>query len=114
SDQLFDLVIMSHVLEHVWHPTNFLRVATSLVKPGGYIYIEVPFELYTPLVRKKLGDPCHVGYFSIHTLRRLVEKTELRPLFVARALGYYNSRRVMVLQALCQRSASISVVHEAS
>jgi SAM-dependent methyltransferase len=38
----FDLIIMSHVLEHVTEPSVFLKSAAELLKPGGHIYIELP------------------------------------------------------------------------
>jgi 2-polyprenyl-3-methyl-5-hydroxy-6-metoxy-1,4-benzoquinol methylase len=102
--RLFDLVLMTHVLEHVWSPTEFLGLAKSLTRPGGYLYIEVPFELYTPIVKRKLGDPCHVGYFSLHILRRLLAKVALTAVFAERCLGRYNARRVMILRALASNS----------
>jgi SAM-dependent methyltransferase len=38
----FDVIILSHVLEHVSEPASFLKSAADLLKPGGYIYIELP------------------------------------------------------------------------
>ena len=38
----FDVIILSHVLEHVSDPASFLKSAADLLKPGGYIYIELP------------------------------------------------------------------------
>jgi SAM-dependent methyltransferase len=103
TDRPFDLVILSHILEHVWHPTAFLEGAKAMTRDGGYLYLEVPFELYTPFIFRKLGDPCHVGYFTLATLCRLLEKTGLVSAFAERALGSYNARRVMILRALVQK-----------
>lgn len=97
---LFDLVMLNHVMEHVWEPSSQLAKCRSLLKEGGHVYIEVPFELYTPFVKKKLGDPCHVGYFSKHTLQRFLRKSQLSPVTCERTLGRYNSRRVMIIRAL--------------
>jgi SAM-dependent methyltransferase len=38
----FDLVILSHVLEHTTDPVRFLRDVAALLKPSGVCYIEVP------------------------------------------------------------------------
>jgi SAM-dependent methyltransferase len=38
----FDLVIMSHVLEHVWDVPGALKKVHQLLKPDGKFYIEVP------------------------------------------------------------------------
>ena len=42
NSEKHDLVILSHVLEHMYEPVDALRKARSLVKDGGYLYIEVP------------------------------------------------------------------------
>lgn len=60
----YDLVTLSHVLEHVNHPVEFLqKLATDYLKPNGKIYIEVPmFEYHVKL----LGDfhLAHKFYFT--------------------------------------------------
>jgi SAM-dependent methyltransferase len=38
----FDLVILSHVLEHVWDVPGALRKVNQFLKPDGKFYIEVP------------------------------------------------------------------------
>lgn len=40
----WDFVMCCHVLEHISYPAEFLKELVSLVKPGGYLYIEVPEE----------------------------------------------------------------------
>jgi ubiquinone/menaquinone biosynthesis C-methylase UbiE len=44
SDAMFDLVVASHVLEHVRDPIRFLRECARVSKPGGLISIETPSE----------------------------------------------------------------------
>lgn len=38
----FDLVTLTHVLEHVLNPTPFLQQIKAILKPTGYCYVEVP------------------------------------------------------------------------
>lgn len=40
----FDLIVLSHILEHFPFPGRSLKVCRSLLKPGGIIYIAVPNE----------------------------------------------------------------------
>jgi SAM-dependent methyltransferase len=42
-----DLVMACQVLEHVGEPVEFLSELVSLARPGGWIYIEVPFEQWS-------------------------------------------------------------------
>jgi hypothetical protein len=42
-----DLVMACQVLEHVGDPVEFTRGLVSLARPGGWIFIEVPFEQWS-------------------------------------------------------------------
>jgi SAM-dependent methyltransferase len=39
-----DLVMCSHAMEHVSYPNKLLEDIKRYIKPGGYVYIEVPYE----------------------------------------------------------------------
>lgn len=41
-DNYFDAILMTAVLEHVYHPKETLQQLLSWVKPGGIIYLQVP------------------------------------------------------------------------
>jgi SAM-dependent methyltransferase len=51
KESSFDLIVMSHVLEHQIAPHDFLNRVLSFLKPGGFIFIEVPCrdDLYKPI-----------------------------------------------------------------
>jgi SAM-dependent methyltransferase len=38
----FDCVVMSHVLEHLYHPDEFLVKVKSILEPGGVIVVALP------------------------------------------------------------------------
>lgn len=42
TDQQWDVIVHSHVLEHTYSPIDFLKKAHSLLKLGGYQYISIP------------------------------------------------------------------------
>lgn len=42
----YDLVTISHVLEHIPEPVTFLRALCRWVKPNGKVYVEVPNARY--------------------------------------------------------------------
>lgn len=42
NDEKYDLLIMRHYLEHSQDPAGLLRAIARFIRPGGYIYIEVP------------------------------------------------------------------------
>jgi SAM-dependent methyltransferase len=69
----FDLVTMWDVLEHVTHPVEFLSLAGSLLRPGGFVVLNVP-RIDSPAARLMgrrwpvlLAE--HLNYFTVPSLR---------------------------------------------
>ncbi len=71
----FDLVLCSHVLEHVFNLPNCMRNLATLVKPGGYLWINCPTS------NKKHGSPEYfsAGY-SASMLVKLFEVNNITPI----------------------------------
>ncbi len=65
----FDLIILSHVLEHVSQPNMFIQQISSMLKPNGFLYIEVPNQDH---LFKKEFEP-HILFFSETSLERLLK-----------------------------------------
>ena len=41
----YDLIMLSHVLEHVSYPQEVMREVTSVMREGTHLYVELPYEL---------------------------------------------------------------------
>jgi 2-polyprenyl-6-hydroxyphenyl methylase/3-demethylubiquinone-9 3-methyltransferase len=94
----FPLVVSLEVIEHCIYPRAFARTFLSLIAPGGMGFLSTPYHGYL----KNLGlavtgkmeshftalwEGGHVKFFSINTLRRLLNEagaTELRFIRVGR------------------------------
>ncbi|KAF0115345.1 MAG: methyltransferase family protein [Rhodobacteraceae bacterium] len=80
--QSFDVILMTHVLEHCADPGRALRNVRSLLAPGGGFYCEVPncaalhFQIYGE-ISEMLDVPRHVHFFTARSLRRLMEQAGL-------------------------------------
>jgi SAM-dependent methyltransferase len=78
----FDLVIMSHSLEHCRDPVRALDRANRLMAPGGLAYIEVPnagcrhFETFRQC-SEMFDAPRHLWFFTHDSLRMLAEQSGL-------------------------------------
>jgi SAM-dependent methyltransferase len=44
GDDMFDLVVASHIIEHISNPIEFFGECVRVCKPGGLIYFEAPSE----------------------------------------------------------------------
>lgn len=66
----FDVVVLSHVLEHLNHPEEMLKTIKSLLKPGGIVFIDIPYRDY----RFKKDIFPHVLFYDIPNLQKLCEK----------------------------------------
>ena len=79
TDQRFDMVFMSHVIEHVLDPVATVTKIASLLKPGGVLYLETPNvgSLDARLWKRSWGlihYPRHLYLFDRSTARRLLER----------------------------------------
>ena len=84
NEGVYDLIISSHVIEHVYDPINFLKEQIKLLKPGKYLLIEMPgifnfhqrnFKLIENLVN------AHIYYFHEAFLKNLFSLMKLKILY---------------------------------
>ena len=75
----YDMITMSHVIEHLHDPEQSIQKAHSILNPGGRIFIETPNANSFGLWRYKhawrgLEPPRHLVIFHVLALKRLLEK----------------------------------------
>jgi 2-polyprenyl-3-methyl-5-hydroxy-6-metoxy-1,4-benzoquinol methylase len=78
KNNMFDLFVSLHVIEHVVDPVQHLSKAIEIVKPGGYALIATPnarswqqrlFPLFSPNF-----DSAHLRVYSLDSLKTSCEK----------------------------------------
>ena len=109
NNEKFDIVSLKNVLEHVDNPNKVLDYAISFLNENGLLFIEVPndYSFIQKLGVKILGShknwisaPDHINYFNFKSLRKLLEKKELRiyyrftsfPMYLFQFLGFNFSK----------------------
>jgi 2-polyprenyl-3-methyl-5-hydroxy-6-metoxy-1,4-benzoquinol methylase len=65
----FDFIVLSHVLEHVTDPHNFIEKLISFLNPNGSLFIEVPNQDYK---YKNIIEP-HLLFFNQKSLLKCIE-----------------------------------------
>jgi 2-polyprenyl-3-methyl-5-hydroxy-6-metoxy-1,4-benzoquinol methylase len=82
GESVYDLIVMLQVLEHIVKPGELIRDALRLLKPGGYLYVDVPnvdsasFN-YLGELHVHISSYGHVSMFNRESLIRLCEKNGL-------------------------------------
>ncbi len=86
-EQRFDLVVLSHVFEHLLEPRRVLELIHACLAPGGVLYIEVPNIPADALLRypdhiwaPRYDEP-HITFFSVSTLRTILASVGFDTLF---------------------------------
>lgn len=67
-DRKYELVILSHVLEHMSAPHQFISDIMTHVKPGGYLFVELPNSDY----RYKEIYESHLMFFTPESLHNML------------------------------------------
>ena len=72
----FDIVICSHVFEHLSHPLDVLKKLTQHLKENSILFIEVPFEIWnkTPL---PIEPVTHINFFTPGSMKYLLSLSGL-------------------------------------
>ncbi|MBE9570721.1 MAG: class I SAM-dependent methyltransferase [Proteobacteria bacterium] len=78
--KLFDIVVLSNVLEHAPNPKEMLKNIHRVLKPGGHVWISCPNS--QSWLRKLFGRswinwhvPFHLFHFSSKTLGQLLQRS---------------------------------------
>lgn len=69
----FDIIWMSHVLEHLVRPDLFLKKIKNNLKSNGIFFIEVPSSEHKETLESSIFRNPHVYHFTKKSLLRLVE-----------------------------------------
>lgn len=84
----FDVIILSHVLEHLHDPIQALKRLRLLLKPSGILIVSIPnlhsissriMGVYCKMLA--LSPPRHLNYFSPVTLTSVLERAGLKVIF---------------------------------
>ena len=74
----FDLVILSHVIEHLEYPRKILYEASRVAE---YVFVEVPLELNLRMKKDYVFDKVgHINFYSPVTIRKLIQTCDLEVL----------------------------------
>lgn len=96
----YDLVICSHVLEHLAAPLETLQGIKRVMKKGGKLYVEVPMEIWRGV---RQNEPVtHVNYFTQSSLKVMLARAGFHiNLCVLRGTRSTNGVSQLVVKSVC-------------
>ena len=102
----YDLIIMSHSLEHLLHPEVVLEhINTTLLNKNGLLYIEVP-SLYTEGVRMHgTFIANHISYFTKTSLNNIVRTNTSLKLIKMHQSNYWGSIKSLYMKTRSQKKS---------
>jgi 2-polyprenyl-3-methyl-5-hydroxy-6-metoxy-1,4-benzoquinol methylase len=83
----FDVVTMFDVIEHVIDPSDLIKQAIRLLRPGGLIFLYVPnYDSASRILLKEkahfIWPTHHLTYFTPKTLEAFITSLGLKPLYL--------------------------------
>jgi 2-polyprenyl-3-methyl-5-hydroxy-6-metoxy-1,4-benzoquinol methylase len=92
----WDLIILSHVLEHLREPAETLEAIRSRLAPGGLLYVEVPnitregLRTYPDHFWAPRYDEPHTMFFTQDVVTRVLERAGFASVFCNTAGPHYQ------------------------
>jgi SAM-dependent methyltransferase len=107
----YDLVVLSHVLEHVPEPETVVRPAAEALQIGGMLYVEAPYERVIAAAPKSRDLAAlkrhwheHINFYTEDSLRALLARCGLEVLEVEiRAFSSLVTNLNQVIAVVCRR-----------
>jgi hypothetical protein len=105
----FDVIICSHVLEHLADFVGTIRRLSEHLSDQGMLYVEVPLEVWdgAPLPEEPVT---HVNFFTLPSLRIALQRAGLAAECAERMATFESGERALAITALCRRASAGHIV----
>lgn len=119
--EMFDIISMWDVIEHLRNPVEFLDRAKSLLNPGGVIVLKIPgfsnlsfsaIGVFPHFAKTVLGAPAHIQYFNRQSCEAILSRVGLDPIWF-RSRPFRGTPKSTSLKRTASRAAT-SIVKAAS
>jgi hypothetical protein len=112
----YDCLVLSHVLEHIYNPVDFIRTINSYVCDNGFIYIEVPNANYYEKM-KGFGSLQeinieHINFFSPYSLSKTMIQCGYTPVLLTQGSFIMHGNKYQTIRAISQKNTNTTSVEK--
>lgn len=105
----FDLIFFLHTLEHVANPVELVIELKKRLKPGGFLYVEVPLGAW--LEWMQMEEPItHLNFFSEQSLYHVLEKAGLKIIFLNSQWQWITNARNLCINIIGKNESGTSSI----
>jgi SAM-dependent methyltransferase len=106
TNSLFDLMILTHVIEHIYDPLSMLKNLNRNLKDSGHLLIEVP--LWESLESQPMGVLTfeHLNYFSELTLQNLLNLAGFESVFIEKV---YDVNHYPIICVVAKKNQDVAL-----
>jgi SAM-dependent methyltransferase len=102
-DDQFDVILLSHVLEHVIDPVGLLQDLRQRLVDGGLLYVEIPLGAF--LEWETLGEPLtHINFFSEESTGNALNRAGFSTIHLGTRFQWLHRRRSWCINAIGRKS----------
>jgi SAM-dependent methyltransferase len=109
----FDIIIMSHVLEHYsgYDVVPVLKNISKHLTDNGILLIEVPYDDFEKIKELRTNDAPHLSFFSINALSNAIKNAGLQLSFINTCgqliSNYYSSSNINIVKRIINKIKKI-------
>jgi hypothetical protein len=103
----YELIILTHVLEHLFNPVFTLKACSDMQNDGDWILVEVPLFDRIDCFPPGMLSLEHINYFSEGTLIETTTKAGYEPVFIGK---YYTINEYPVITIYAKKNPSYKTI----
>jgi hypothetical protein len=111
-----DCIVLSHVLEHIYNPVEFIRMISSYVRDDGFIYIEVPnangYEKMKGFGSLQEINIEHINFFSPYSLSKTMIQCGYTPVLLTQGSFIMLDNEYQAIRAIFQKNKNTTSVEK--
>ena len=104
----FDLIMSTHVFEHLVDPLKILKDLRNSLKRNGLIYLEVPADIFQLIKKPSIYE--HINFYSRHSIKNLAYMANLEILSLKIEKYPYSYHDTIAYIVVLQKSRKINKI----